>query len=171
VNFCHQVYALAIPWTTARPLHRRLAILHQTRINPPYRLAPRCSVGQGSVAGSSAAVRCSHTGKPRQGSGYPLPVPKFRIAQAAELLGISDDTKRRWIDSGDLPVERVLSRWMEIDGATVAAFARHLAHPTRDSSPVSRSARNQFVGLVTKVSDLRHSVWLIDRTYDTAGSP
>jgi molybdopterin-binding protein len=78
-------------------------------------------------------------------------VPKFRIAEAAELLGVSDDSVRRWIDSGDLPVERQPSRWMEIDGATLAAFARDLARPTRDSSQVSRSARNQFVGLVTKV--------------------
>jgi predicted site-specific integrase-resolvase len=33
-------------------------------------------------------------------------VPKFRIARAAELLGVSDDTVRRWIGEGQLPVER-----------------------------------------------------------------
>ena len=78
-------------------------------------------------------------------------MPKFRIAEAADLLGVSDDTVRRWIDTGRLPVTRQASRWMEIDGATLAAFARHLAHPAADTSRVSRSARNQFVGLVTKV--------------------
>ena len=78
-------------------------------------------------------------------------MPKYRIAEAAELLGVSDDTVRRWIDSGRLPVDREQSRWMEIDGATLAAFAQELAHPAHDSSWVSRSARNQLVGLVTKV--------------------
>ncbi|MBV9060019.1 MAG: helix-turn-helix transcriptional regulator [Pseudonocardiales bacterium] len=78
-------------------------------------------------------------------------MPKYRIAEAAELLGVSDDTVRRWIDSGRLPVDRELSRWMEIDGATLADFAQKLAHPAHDSSWVSRSARNQLVGLVTKV--------------------
>jgi molybdopterin-binding protein len=78
-------------------------------------------------------------------------VPKYRIAEAAELLGVSDDTVRRWIESGRLPVDRELSRWMEIDGATLADFAQRLAHAAHDSSWVSRSARNQLVGLVTRV--------------------
>lgn len=82
---------------------------------------------------------------------YPLPMSKFRIAEVAELLGVSDDTVRRWIDGGRLPVERDQSRRMVIDGATLAAFAQGLAHPTRDTSRVGRSARNHFVGLVTNV--------------------
>jgi molybdopterin-binding protein len=78
-------------------------------------------------------------------------MPKFRIAEAAELLGVSDDTVRRWIDSGRLPAERDQARRMVIDGATLAAFAQNQAHPARDTSQVSRSARNQFVGLVTNI--------------------
>ena len=27
-------------------------------------------------------------------------MPSFRLSQAAELLGVSDDTVRRWIDAG-----------------------------------------------------------------------
>lgn len=77
---------------------------------------------------------------------------QFRIAEAAELLGVSDDTVRRWLDSGQLPVARDRSRRMVIDGAALAAFARENAHPTPEpTSPVTRSARNQFVGLVTNV--------------------
>jgi excisionase family DNA binding protein len=30
----------------------------------------------------------------------------MRIREAAELLGVSDDTVRRWIDQGILPVSR-----------------------------------------------------------------
>jgi molybdopterin-binding protein len=79
-------------------------------------------------------------------------VPKFRIAVAAELLGVSDDTVRRWIDSGKLPVERDQSRTMVIDGATLAAFAQGQAHAPSDPTPsIGSSARNRLVGLVTKV--------------------
>jgi molybdopterin-binding protein len=79
-------------------------------------------------------------------------VPKFRIAQAAELLGVSDDTVRRWVDAGQLSVERDQSRWMVIDGAVLAAFARGYAHsPSDPMSGIGSSARNRFVGLVTSV--------------------
>jgi molybdopterin-binding protein len=79
-------------------------------------------------------------------------VPQFRIAEAAELLGVSDDTVRRWIDYEQLPVERDTSRRMVIDGAALAVFAQDQAHPAPDpTSQVGRSARNRFVGLVTNV--------------------
>ena len=44
-------------------------------------------------------------------------MPKFRIIEAAEILGVSDDTVRRWIDNGQLLVERDQSCRMVIDGA------------------------------------------------------
>lgn len=76
----------------------------------------------------------------------------FRITEAAKLLGVSDDTVRRWLDSGQLPVERDQSRRMAIDGVALAAFARDHAHCTPDpTSQVGRSTRNRFVGLVTNV--------------------
>jgi molybdopterin-binding protein len=78
-------------------------------------------------------------------------VPHFRIAEVAALLGVSDDTVRRWLDTGQLPVECDRSRWMVVDGAALAAFAQDHAHPTPDVSQVGRSARNRFVGLVTNV--------------------
>ena len=79
-------------------------------------------------------------------------MPKFRIAEAAELLGVSDDTVRRWLDTGQLPVEREHSRRMVIDGMALATFAQEQAHPPPDpTSSVGRSARNRFVGLVTNV--------------------
>jgi molybdopterin-binding protein len=87
------------------------------------------------------------------GEGFTLlPVPAFRIAEAAELLGVSDDTVRRWVESGQLPVERDRSRRMVIDGVALAAFIRGHAHaPPDPTSQVGRSARNRFVGLVTSV--------------------
>jgi len=78
-------------------------------------------------------------------------VPQFRIADAARLLGVSDDTVRRWIDGGSLPVRSDASNRKVVDGAALAAFAREQAQATPDPSGVGRSARNRFVGLVTHV--------------------
>ncbi|MGH3782943.1 MAG: TOBE domain-containing protein [Pseudonocardiaceae bacterium] len=79
-------------------------------------------------------------------------MPQFRIAEAAGLLGVSDDTVRRWLDAGQLPLERDQSRRMVIDGAALAAFAQDHANPAPDpTSQVGCSARNRFVGLVTSV--------------------
>jgi molybdopterin-binding protein len=78
-------------------------------------------------------------------------VPQFRIAEAARLLGVSDDTVRRWTEAGTLPVETDASNRKVIDGARLADFARAQAHAARDPSIVARSARNHLVGLVTEI--------------------
>jgi molybdopterin-binding protein len=78
-------------------------------------------------------------------------VTHFRIAEAARLLGVSDDTVRRWTDGGALAVTTDASGRKVIAGADLAAFARAQAHATPDPSGVGRSARNRFVGLVTDI--------------------
>ncbi len=78
-------------------------------------------------------------------------MPQFRIADAAKLLGVSDDTVRRWVDAGTLPVQPDASNRKVIDGAALAEFARNHATAAPDPSGVQRSARNRFVGLVTNV--------------------
>ena len=78
----------------------------------------------------------------------------FRIAEAARLLGVSDDTVRRWTDGGALAVATDASGRKVIAGADLAAFARAQAHATPDPSGVGRSARNRFVGLVTRVAQV-----------------
>ena len=80
-----------------------------------------------------------------------LAMPQFRIADAARLLGVSDDTVRRWVDAGTLPAQTDASNRKVVDGATLAAFARRNATAPPDPSDVGRSARNRFVGLVTDV--------------------
>ena len=76
---------------------------------------------------------------------------QFRISEAAGLLGVSDDTVRRWVDAGSLTAERDAAGRSAVNGAELAAFAQSHAHAVADPSPVGRSARNQFVGLVTSV--------------------
>jgi molybdopterin-binding protein len=79
-------------------------------------------------------------------------VPQFRISEAADLLGVSDDTVRRYIDQGRLPSRRDRSNRAVIDGVALAEFARAQAHTVPDPSGVRRSARNRMVGIVTAVT-------------------
>lgn len=79
-------------------------------------------------------------------------MPQFRIRQAAELLGVSDDTVRRLIDAGTLDADTDEAGRKVIDGAALAAYARvNAAASAPDPSHIGRSARNRFVGLVSKV--------------------
>ncbi|WP_181783443.1 TOBE domain-containing protein [Pseudonocardia pini] len=78
-------------------------------------------------------------------------MPQFRIAEAARLLGVSDDTVRRWVDAGTLPVGADAANRKVVDGAVLAEFAREHAYAPPDPSGVRRSARNRLVGLVTGV--------------------
>lgn len=76
----------------------------------------------------------------------------LRVREAAELLGVSDDTIRRWIDDGELPTGSDQSGRKTVDGAALAAYSRKSAAATpKDPLSVASSARNRFAGLVTKV--------------------
>lgn len=80
-------------------------------------------------------------------------MPHFRIGQAASLLGVSDDTVRRWIDDGQLVAGTDGAGRKVVEGAELARYAQELAE--RRQLPavggVSSSARNHFTGLVTRV--------------------
>jgi molybdopterin-binding protein len=78
-------------------------------------------------------------------------MPQYRISQVASLLGVSDDTVRRWVDTGDLAASADDAGRKVVDGADLARFAATQARPVPDPSGVARSARNRFVGLVTDV--------------------
>ena len=85
--------------------------------------------------------------------GYGAHMPMFRFREAAELLGVSDDTLRRWADAGRVPSSSEGGR-RAIDGADLARFAEQLASSVERHDPgpvVAESARNRFTGLVTKV--------------------
>lgn len=75
----------------------------------------------------------------------------YRIVDAARLLGVSDDTVRRWVDAGRLPALIEPGSPARIPGAPLAALAVELAQTPPDPADVLSSARNRFVGIVTRV--------------------
>nr|WP_319434672.1 TOBE domain-containing protein [Mycobacterium sp. RTGN5] len=76
----------------------------------------------------------------------------LRVREAAELLGVSDDTIRRWIEDGDLPTGSDQSGRKTVDGAALAAYSsKNAAAAPKDPLSVASSARNRFAGLVTRV--------------------
>lgn len=79
-------------------------------------------------------------------------MPAIRIKDAAALLGVSDDTVRRWIDSGSLASFKDDSGRKVIAGEVLAEFARDTASPPPNPLGIASSARNRLVGLVTKVT-------------------
>ncbi|MDO5492222.1 MAG: TOBE domain-containing protein [Nesterenkonia sp.] len=76
----------------------------------------------------------------------------FRVAQAAAFLGVSDDTLRRWIGAGRLSSTVDASGRTVVEGAELAALVRESAASPEDPAAHPSSARNRFVGLVTRVT-------------------
>ena len=75
----------------------------------------------------------------------------YRIGQAAEVLGVSADTVRRWVDAERLVAERDEAGHRWIAGESLAAFAVELAEKSDSELPYSGSARNRFSGIITRV--------------------
>lgn len=78
-------------------------------------------------------------------------MPQIRIRDAALYLGVSDDTVRRWIDSGVIGSARDAAGRTVVDGLELARLAKQQAVLPADPSAVGRSARNRFVGIVTDI--------------------
>lgn len=75
----------------------------------------------------------------------------YRIAEAAGLLGVSDDTLRRWIDAGRIEASTENGRAV-IDGVVLAALASELADAPDPDRAKAVSARNRMLGIVTKTT-------------------
>lgn len=75
-------------------------------------------------------------------------MPQVRISEAAALLGVSDDTVRRWVEQGRVTALPGVSP-AAVDGAELARLAQDLA--TAPTPEGRMSARNRLTGLVTRV--------------------
>ena len=78
-------------------------------------------------------------------------MPNLRISEVAELLAVSDDTVRRWVETGKLIATTDDSNRQVIDGEVLAQFAIEQAKNLAAQRTNSVSARNRFVGIVTKI--------------------
>jgi len=73
----------------------------------------------------------------------------LRVSTAAELLVVSQDTVRRWIDAGRLRARHPDGGRTEVHGADVAAVLSESR--IEDPDAPQQSARNRFPGIVTRV--------------------
>ena len=75
----------------------------------------------------------------------------LRIGQAAELLGVTVDTLRRWEAEGRLATRRTAGgqRLVAVDEVSRLLAARRRSTPDRPI--VAQSARNRFAGIVTRI--------------------
>jgi molybdopterin-binding protein len=81
-------------------------------------------------------------------------MPTFRIKEAAQLLGVSADTLRRWADGGRIETTTDASGRRAVEGVTLARFAQDLAEAANQGVGkivVAHSVRNRFSGLVSRV--------------------
>ena len=75
----------------------------------------------------------------------------LRIGQAAELLGVGIDTLRRWEASHKLRVIRTAGGQRIVPILEVSRLLAERRRETADRPIVAQSARNRFVGIVTRV--------------------
>ena len=75
---------------------------------------------------------------------------QMRVSKAAELLAVSSDTVRRWIDGGRLAATKGDGVTL-VDGTDLARLAQEIAQPPAIGTVRDESARNRMRGIVTEV--------------------
>jgi len=81
-------------------------------------------------------------------------VTEFRVSEAAALLGVSDDTVRRWGEHGRLTLKRGANGMQVVEGAELVPLLEELAAggALAEAFPLAKaSVRNRFIGLITRV--------------------
>jgi molybdopterin-binding protein len=76
---------------------------------------------------------------------------RIRVGQAAEMLGVSIETLRRWEAEGRLRMERSEGGQRLVGIAEVARLLDERRKAATDRPIVGQSARNRFPGVVTRV--------------------
>ena len=81
-----------------------------------------------------------------------MPATQFLVSEAATLVGVSDDTIRRWADAGRLDLAKGESGRLLVDGAQLAGLLKSIATESDSSSAARVSTRNRLTGIVTAVT-------------------
>ncbi len=76
---------------------------------------------------------------------------RLRVGQAAEMLGVSVETLRRWEAEGRLRTERSEGGQRLIEVAEVSRLLDERRRHAVDRPIVAQSARNRFAGVVTRI--------------------
>jgi len=77
--------------------------------------------------------------------------PNIRIGQAAEMLGVTVETIRRWETAGRLRVERSAGGQRRVSLGEVTRLLAERRRTEVDRPIVAGSARNRFPGIVTRI--------------------
>jgi molybdopterin-binding protein len=79
------------------------------------------------------------------------PRDRLRIGDAAEALGVSTDTLRRWVEDGRVTADRTSGGQRIIAREEVNRLLADRRRRGGDRPIVAQSARNRFPGVVTNV--------------------
>jgi len=95
----------------------------------------------------------------------------YRLSEAADVLGVSDDTVRRWVDQGRVASTRTSGGQLAIAGDELARLAVNLSERAPSDTGRATSARNSLRGIVTAVTlDIsKDNVFFGVRAVDRAG--
>jgi molybdopterin-binding protein len=75
----------------------------------------------------------------------------LKVSEAASLAGVSDDTIRRWADSGRLALIKGENGPSLVDGVQLAHLLQDLSSQSPLTPAFKTSTRNRLVGIVTRV--------------------
>jgi molybdopterin-binding protein len=76
---------------------------------------------------------------------------RIRVGQAAEMLGVSVETLRRWEADGKLRMERTEGGQRVVEVSEVTRLLAERRRAVTHRPIVAQSARNRFPGIVTRI--------------------
>jgi len=76
---------------------------------------------------------------------------RVRVGQAAEMLGVSVETLRRWETEGRLRMERSEGGQRVVEVSEITRLLDERRRLATDRPIVAQSARNRFAGIVTRI--------------------
>jgi molybdopterin-binding protein len=83
------------------------------------------------------------------------PSARLRVGQAAEMLGVTVETLRRWETEGRLRMERSDGGQRLVEVSEVRRLLEERRKASTDRPIVAQSARNRFPGIVTRIESDR----------------